>query len=249
MNRRTTITIAIALMVALAALPLGAAGVFASEYDQEQPDETDAESVTPGEQLSGVVGVHEAEVQGELSDRTYGIKLANAESDDERADVVEEQLADVEERLNETEQRLADLEEQREAGEISDGQYRAAVAPIAAEMATTERTAEAAQATAEELPADLLEERGIDVEAIEDLRDRANELDGQEIAEIATSIAGDAVGQSPAPDREPGAPIETPGQDRTDDGDDQRAGDDETADSSSDSSGSDEPDDEQRSGR
>ncbi|MXV60667.1 hypothetical protein GS429_00995 [Natronorubrum sp. JWXQ-INN-674] len=222
MQRRTTVTLMIALMVALAAVPFGAAGVLASEHEQET--ESDAGSVSPGEQLSGVIGVQEAEVNGELSERTYGIKIANAESDDERADVVDDQLADVEERLAELEQRLDELEDARNDGEITEGQYRAEVATAAAEKATVERNAEAAQTNADELDPELLEERGIDLEAIEDLRDRASELGGEEVAAIAQSIAGNAVGQSPAPDREPGAPIETGGPDRTDDSPEDRAG-------------------------
>lgn len=214
MNRRTTITIAVALLVALAAIPLGMGGVLASDHGQA--DEDDTESVAPGERLSGVVGVQDAELQGELSDRTYGIKLANAESPEERADVVDEQFDDVEDRLADLEQRLDDLEDAREDGEISEGQYRAEVATIAAEKATAERTAESAQATAGELPDEVLEDREIDLESIDELRERADELGGEAVAEIAQSIAGDAVGQSLAPDREPGATIDAPGPDRAD---------------------------------
>lgn len=214
MKRTATIALAIALAVALVAMPLGAASVVADGQADERTDET--ESIAPGEQLSGVVGVQEAETQGELTERTYGIKIANAQSDEQVADVVDEQVTDVEDRFADLEERLENVTDAREAGEISEGQYRAEVATIAAERATVERQAEAAEATAGELPEDVLEERGIDVAAIEELRTSAAELGGQDVAEIAQSIAGDAVGQSPAPDREPGAPIDTPNADRTD---------------------------------
>ncbi|SDJ53925.1 putative sodium/potassium/calcium exchanger [Natronorubrum texcoconense] len=212
MNRLTTIILAVALVVSLAAMPLGAAGALANEQNQ-----SDDESIAPGEQLTGAIGVQEAELQGELSERTYGIALANAQSDDERADVVEKQFADAEERFAEHEERLEALEEARESGEISEGQYRAEVATIAAETATVERVAGDASATAGELNESVLEDRGINASAIAELRTNAAELGGGDVAAIAQSIAGDSVGQSPFADREPGAPIDTPGTDRGND--------------------------------
>ncbi|ELY39650.1 hypothetical protein [Natronorubrum tibetense] len=226
MNRLPTIVLAIALVVALAAMPLGAAGALAD--GDEQTDET--ESVAPGEQLSGAVGVQEAEIQGELTERTYGIELANAQSDDERADVVEKQFADAEDRFAAHEQRLEELEDARDSGEITEGQYRAEVATIAAETATVERLAGDANATAGELNGSVLEDRGIDVSAIEELQNNAAELSGGDVAAIAQSIAGDSVGQSPVADREPGAPIDTPGTDQSNDAAADRDGDTESAD-------------------
>ncbi len=227
MRRITTITLAVALVVALAAMPLGAAGALANGDEQNQDD---TESIAPGEQLTGAIGVQEAELQGELSERTYGIALANAQSEDERADVVEKQFADAEERFAEHEERLEELEEARESGEISEGQYRAEVATIAAETATVERLAENANATAGELNESVLEDRGIDVSAIEELQNNAAELSGGDVAAIAQSIAGDSVGQSPVADREPGAPIDTPGTDQSNDAAADRDGDTESAD-------------------
>lgn len=214
MKRTTTIALVGALVVALAAMPLGAASVDTGV--QAETDAEDADAVAPGERLSGVVAVQNAEVEGEVAERTYGIKIAQAATDEAKADVVNEQLGDVEDRLDDLEQRSAELEEARDDGEITEGQYRAEVATVAAEQATVERMVEDANATAGELP-----DQEIDTDAIEELRDRANELTGPEVAEIAQSIAGDRVGQTTAPDREPGAPIDVPGteQDRPDDDD------------------------------
>lgn len=205
MKRTATIVVAIALVGALVAIPLGAAGAFATDTGEAQTD-----TIEPGERLAGVVGVQEAEVNGEVSERTYGVKIANAQTDAAKADVVGEQLAEIEERLKAHEARLDDLTDAREAGEIDDGEYRAKVATVAAEKATTERLAEHAQATAGDLPNDVLEERGIDVDAIRELRAHASELGGPETAEIARSIAGDSVGHAVALEREPGAPVPTP---------------------------------------
>lgn len=215
MNRITTVTMALVLVAALAAMPLGAASALTGvqDGDEEVEDVDEVDEVQPGERLSGVVGVQQAEVDGEVTERAYGVKIAQAQTDEARADVVNETLKDVEDRIDELEDRLEELEDAREDGEITDGQYRAEVAKVVAEKRTVERLADATEATVTEHG---LEERGIDVEAIGELRERAAELSGPAVAEIAQSIAGEEVGQSIAADREPGSPIEAPGQDRDD---------------------------------
>lgn len=208
MKRIGTILMAIAVVGALAAVPLGTAAAIGDDSTGVNADaDADAnESVTPGEQLAGVVGVQSAEIDGEMSERTYGVQVANAQTDEEKADVVGDRLDEVEERLEEHEATLDELEEAREAGEISEGEYRAKVATVTAEKANTEQALEQAQETTGEVPEDVLEDRNINTEAIQELQDRANELGGQETAEIAQSIAGDSVGTPIVEDRSPGAP-------------------------------------------
>jgi len=223
MKRLGTILMAIMLVAALAAMPLGAAAALADGSEDSSNDNADASennSVEPGEQLTGVVGVQDAEIDGEVSDRTFGIKIANAQSDAAKADIVGDRLAEIEERLDEHEAELEELEEARENGEISEGEYRSEIAKVTAENANTERAAEQAGETAGELPEDVLEERGINVEAIQELQEQASELGGPETAELAQSIAGENVGNGVAGDFEPGAPDETPGDDTTDASDD-----------------------------
>lgn len=182
-----TIAVAVVLVVSVAGAPL--AGATPAANDAQESDE-----IAPGERLSGVVGVQGAELEGELDKRTFGIAVAKAATEEARADVVAGQVHDVEERLDELEERKAELEEQRESGEISQGKYEAEVARIAAEAETAERLADASAEEAGELPAELLADRGINAEAIQTLKDDANELSGQEVAEIARSIAGNDVG-------------------------------------------------------
>lgn len=213
MNGLTAATMAVALVAAMAGMPLGAAGGLADV----QPQDDDVESTQPGERLGGVIGVQQAELDGELSDRTYGVKIAQAETDAAKAAVVNETLEDVEVRLATLEDRLEELEQAREDGEITAGQYNAEVAAVVAETRTVERLAEGTGVTVAE---HNLEDQGIDSEAIDELRANAAELGGPEVAEIAQSIAGERVGQSVADDREPGAPIEVPGQDREDERED-----------------------------
>lgn len=210
MRRIGTLLIALALVLAMAAVPFAASAANGAPSADES---TANESVAPGEQLAGVIGVQGAEVNSEVSDRTFGMKIAHAQSDEAKADIVGERLTEIEERLAEHESELAELEAEREAGNISEGQYRAQVATLAAEQASTERATAQANATAGALPEDILTERGINVTAIQELQANASELSGPETAAIAQSIAGDRVG-APVVDDRPMGPPDDAGPDR-----------------------------------
>ncbi len=204
--------IALALVLTLVAAlvgvaPLGAAGSGAADAVGEP--ETNA---TAGEQLSGAIGVQQAEIDGEVEERAFG--LAVAEADDEaRADAVVERANVTEERLDELEERADRLEAKHDNGTITRGQYEARMARLAAESASAERAANDSATVAEDLPAELVAERGADPAAIETLRERASELSGPEVAAIARSIAGPGAGEGVGPDHaQRGPPMnETPG--------------------------------------
>ena len=204
MSRLGTILMAVALVSALLALPLGVSAVAADEPNT---------SVAPGERLAGVVGIQQAAVAGDLSERTYETRLEGADTDDERAEIVAERRAEIERRLAGHESELAELRAAREAGNISEGTYRARVATLAAEKGSTERAAARATETARQLPADVRQARGISVESLQRLRANASELGGPEAAAIAREIGGPdanrpAVGprEGDSGDRGPGAP-------------------------------------------
>jgi hypothetical protein len=169
-----------------------------SHADENETGETGTD---PGAQLSGVVGVGEAEFDGELQSRTFGIRVAQAASDGARAAVVGEQLNDSEKRLQELQQRRETLRNARENGSMSESEYRAKIARLHAETKNVERLANETNETARGLPAESLEERGINATRITMLADRANELSGGETAEIARGIAGQNVGERARPDR------------------------------------------------
>lgn len=202
MKRTVTLLVTVVVIVGMiGAAPAAAAG-DAIANEEEEDDEQDIE---PGERLSGVVGVQEAELDGEMSERTFGVQIAGAASDDATAEVVGEQLDDVEERIGDLEERQEELEEDREDGEISDGEYRAEMAAIAAEKRTAERLANQSADTAGELPEEVIGDH-VDVDSIQTLQDRASELGGEEIAAIAQDIAGPDVGESVIDDPVDAAP-------------------------------------------
>jgi hypothetical protein len=184
----------VALMASAVAVPVGAAGLPA-QADAQANSSTDASAdVAPGEQFAGVVGVTEAEFEGEMAERTFGVKIAQQASADAKSDVVAEQLTDVEQRIDDLEQREQRLQEARENGSITEGEFRSEMAVVAAEKKTAARLAGHGEAAASGLPADTLADRGIDVEAIATLRDRANAIGGENASEIARPIAGGNVG-------------------------------------------------------
>ena len=183
MSRVGTILLVVALVCGLVAVPLGASTAVAEHNDGTT-------TVRPGERLAGVVGIQGAEVAGDLSDRSYEVRFNNAETDDERAAIVAERREELQDRLTDHQAELADLRAAREAGNISEGTYRARVATVAAEKATTERAAGRAGETARQLPESALEARGLSVESLQDLQRNASELGGPETAEIAREIGG-----------------------------------------------------------
>ena len=213
MKRLGTALLVVAMIAALMAIPLGVAAAT--------DDGDDSEQATPGEQLGGVVGVQAAAVDGELEDRTFGQQIANADSDEERADRINERLNRTEQRIADHEERVANLQERRDAGEISEGRYQAQLARLEAEQANTERSVEQANQTARGLPEDVLAERGVSTDRINELRNNARQMGGPATSEAARGIAGGNVtgpiagdrGDRPAADR---SAADRPGADRSD---------------------------------
>ncbi|MDS0260201.1 hypothetical protein NDI56_12425 [Haloarcula sp. S1CR25-12] len=197
MQRTTTAALAALLVIgALVAVPIA----MAQQTETDQSNQTTGNgTVAPGAQLSGVVGVGEAELSGEIESRAYGIRIARANSSDAKAAVVAAQFNETDERLTELESRRAALETARENGSLSVGQYRARVATLHAESRSTARLASQTNETASQLPAAALEANGVDVTAVRTLSERAANLTGPGTAAIARSIAGENAGQPVQP--------------------------------------------------
>jgi len=213
MRQRSTLVLAALLVAAVAAVPvagMAATSDVPAQTNDSSENTTAANATAPGEQLAGVVDVQEAEIEGEVDERAYGIKVANAATNDSKADIVKAQLNDIEQRLNELDERKANLTEARENGTISEGRYRAEMSQLAAETETAKRLANQSETVSQGLPADVLDAKGVNVTAIQTLQDRANNLTGPEVAEIARGIAGPNVGGPPA-DRGPSELPERPG--------------------------------------
>jgi len=192
MNHTTLFgTALLAAVVTLAALVgAGAATAGPGAAQQLDTNETAANTTAPGAQLAGVIGVQQAEVDGDLDNRSFGVRIANAASDEERAAIIADRQAETSQQVATQAERLADLRAARDTGNLTQGEYRARVAIVASQAATAERTADQLNRTARELPPAVRERKGINATAIDRLRTDARNLSGPETAAIARSIGG-----------------------------------------------------------
>ena len=197
--RRTAPAVVALLLVAsaVAVVPMAMAQQTETETNRTAGNDT----AEPGAQLSGVIAVGEAELDGEVEDRAYGIRIAEANSSAAKAAVVAEQVNATERRVDALAAERAELEAARENGSMREAQYRSRVAALHAESVTAARMVNRTNETASGLPAETLEANGVDVTAIRSLSDRAQNLTGPETAEIARSVAGSDAGQPALPDR------------------------------------------------
>ena len=214
MNRGIALLVAVAVVVGLAGVAAaGPVGTVVAQddagTDDEAPESNETTDISPGERLSGVIGVQNAEVGGEVESRAFEVGLDRAETPEERADLVAQRLDRGEQRLAEIEQRQRELRERRDAGELSQGAYAARMAETAARADTVWRDANRSAVVAEEIPEAVRAERDLDDERLGSLRERASELSGPEVAAIARGVAGTDVGGPIAADRR-GPPGDVP---------------------------------------
>ncbi|MFB6089467.1 MAG: hypothetical protein ABEJ97_00280 [Halobellus sp.] len=184
---------------------------------EAENDSADPASIAPGAQLAAIVGVQEVEIGSEVEARAFGQRIAAANSNASKAEVVAGSLDESRERLAELRERLAELEAARENGTISEARYRARAAQLSAQINAVERRLEQLNETATGLPEDVREEHGINVSNIERLRTEAQNLSGPEVAAIAREIAGANPGRGMGgPPEDAGAPgrgSDAPGRD------------------------------------
>lgn len=154
----------------------------------------DSNSVAPGERLSGVIGVHAEEVEGEFERHRFGHQIASAATNSSKAGVLKAQLVNSRQRLNELEQEKQRLQQARANGSISEGRFQAEMARLAARIQSVKELTNATERQARRIPPAALEEQGVNRSAIQRLQQDARNLSGPEIAAIARSIAGRNVG-------------------------------------------------------
>jgi hypothetical protein len=213
MNRHTVslavLIVAAMTVVAVPAAALGSGGLAggqgpASDVTDGAGNETGTEAAAngtdeeppPGSKLTGVVGVQEAEIEGELESRSFEIALNRSGGDaSKRAGVIANQVSDLEARLDELRQRKDELDRAREEGSITQGEYRARIAGVATRIATVQRLANQTANATQGIPDETLRERGVDANAIRELRQNARNLSGPEVAAIARGIAGPGAGK------------------------------------------------------
>jgi hypothetical protein len=213
MNRYTVslavLIVAAMTVVAVPAAALGSGGLAggqgpASDVTDGAANETSTEATAngtdgeppPGSTLAGVVGVQEAEIEGELESRGFEIALnRSGYNASKQAGVIASQVTDLEARLEELRERKNELDRAREKGNITDGAYRAQIAQVATRIATVQRLANQTANATQGIPDETLRERGVDASAIRELGRNARNLSGPEVAAIAREIAGPGAGK------------------------------------------------------
>ncbi|UWG46508.1 putative component of type IV pili like system [Halanaeroarchaeum sp. HSR-CO] len=209
MKRTLTVLLAVAMLVAAAAPAVAMTAPTAADATGDTladtttvPDES-AENATgdtpPGAMLAGSIGVHESEMKGAIEQRAFGHQIAAAASNESKAQVLKQTQDRTGERLTDLEERKTRLEQARENGTIAESQYRAQVSVVAAESARIQAMANTTERTAQGIPNETLRANGVNVTALHQMRDRAHDMTGPEVAEIARQIAGDDVGAPMGP--------------------------------------------------
>lgn len=204
--RHTTVVVAALVVLGTAGVSLGVAAAPAGDATTEraasaavQEDDTavNETDVSPGERLSGVVGVQAAELGGDLQRRALRARVANAASADAKAAVVGEAAGELRNRLSDLREEKERLQRAQENGSMSRGQYAARMAALAAETEAVRDIASSAAVESADLPDDVLAANGVNSTAIHSLRQDAADLAGSEVAAVAQTIAGPDVGQGP----------------------------------------------------
>ncbi len=215
MRGTTLLTVAAVALFAIMALP--AAGMAVADVDNETTaeNETDEEAVenetadnetedemAPGQQLQAISGAQNAELANDISQRGFGLQIAAADSDEERAEILAERVNETEERLNEIRQQQDNLSERHGMT----GLYQAQATGLGVQGHGVSAMANQSAAVADNISEDVLEQHNLSVERIQELQVNASELTGSEVSQIARNIAGPGLGQGMA-----GPPADVPG--------------------------------------
>lgn len=153
----------------------------------------------PGATFAGVIGVQEAEVDGEISQRAFAREFAAAASNESKAQVIVRRSQRLRQRLDELEAQKARLERAHENGSVGQAAYRARLAALAAGIRAVERQADRTASAAESLPEPALRAHGANVSEVRSIARQANRTGGGAVAEAAREIAGEAVGNGLGP--------------------------------------------------
>jgi len=198
------------LVVVVAALFVTPAAALSLPGQTAQQTATN-ESIQPGAQLSGVVSVGQAELDGAVEGRAFGQAIASADTNESKAGVVAERMPGLENRLGDLREQREQLQAAYENGSLDRSTYEARTTAVAARIQQVERQLNRSHAVAVALPEQARDRAGVNVTAIERLRTQAGEMRGGEMAEIARGIAGPRVGMGMPDTSRGGPPAGVPG--------------------------------------
>jgi hypothetical protein len=161
-----------------------------NETEVENETEPANETIGPGARLSGIVGAHQAELRGAVSERAFGLSVAAAVSNGSRARMVQTETEHLEVRLQELENESAALEAASQNGTVSNGTYQARSTTLTAQINALESRINQTSVEGEQLSATVRAAHGVNMTRLAELQAAAGNATGQEMASIARSIAG-----------------------------------------------------------
>jgi len=167
-----------------------------SEADLDDRNETSGSNVTPGQQLSGVIGVQSSELESEVTEREFAVRVNRSKRASGKAALVADRVEELSEQVDRLKERRDRLREALRNDSISSGEFRAKMAILAANLSSTIRLINASESVSKGLPERVLRQKGINVSNIDRLRNVASDLTGREVSEIAREIGGSQTGQS-----------------------------------------------------
>lgn len=191
-----------AVVVAVVASPLAVATGVGDGFSQTTP--AGADDADAGAKLAGVVGSEGAEIEGDFQERSFNASIANASSAAAKAAVVASAQGTLSDRLADLRERKAALTERYENGSMSRGEYQARLARLGAQIQTLTSMANRTSDAARDLPTEALEAKGVNVTALENLRQNAANLSGPEVAAAARNLTRGGPPAGLGPDGERG---------------------------------------------
>lgn len=193
-------------VVAVLAVMMMAAPAMAAPTDTPTDDtstdtqtETDAETnetdsgnngMSLGQRISGMVAMEKENIKGEIDQAGFKARLAQADSDEERAEIIAEQLDETNKSVSELKEEREEIREQYKNGNISESEYTTKMATLSAKIDNAEEMTNESEDATEGIPNETLEANGVNASAIQQLKNNAQNMSGQEVAEVARSIAG-----------------------------------------------------------
>ncbi|MFP4175042.1 MAG: hypothetical protein ACLFSW_04610 [Halobacteriales archaeon] len=176
MNKIAVVAVGVAVLLGV--------GVATAQDGNVTGDNAEANvTLSFGEEISVLVSAQQTEVRNTVENDAFGIAF---ESNGTQA--VGERAVALEDHLEQLEERKQELERQREAGEVSEGRYRAKMAKLSFEAEGVNSSANVTLEKAKGL--ERAGEQGVNVEGIRRLKQNASNMTGPEVAEIARGIAG-----------------------------------------------------------
>lgn len=161
-------------LAVVAAFAVATAGLASPAFVVAQESGGEVE-MTAGEEVSVLASAQEAQVRHDVEDRAWNREMDSGEA------AFEDRVGVLQDRLDRVEERKAEIDERLESGEITERRAAALKAHAETEAGATNRSVDRMAARAQE--------RGLNVTALEELKQRASEMTGQEVRMVAGNVA------------------------------------------------------------